>query len=118
MCNNTMNWGDVKDLSSAIKRLQVELRATQYDKIYDSKICFDVGIAEASKREAKELQVAINLCDLYLSNHITLDQFCDGMKNNNLLHYMWQLAEFMPESLLEKYGLLEEEIFYDYDDEE
>lgn len=108
---------EVVDLPSAIKRLQAELRTIQNDLLKNAHISFDTETEEYKKATAKRMERGVMLCDIYLTECISLEQFCEEMTDIDLTPYMFNVADFIPRPLVIKYGLTDENITL-YDDEQ
>lgn len=110
----------VEDIKTGVARLCYDLNNLSMDALhatnYDLSICFnDEEVSHYTNRSERYARGS-TICNQYCQGEITLEQFCERMMWNNLKYFLYGVAKYLPDHIIEKYQLQYDDGDEDLDD--
>lgn len=107
------HWPVAVDLKSSIQRVQSELTdlrfAADHDSVYDLSVVFDEEQTKSLKQLAETYEEAVEVCDLYLREEISLECLFYEFIKLDLKLFLLPVQKFLPEELKQQFYSEEEE---------
>lgn len=106
---SAQRWIRAEDINSAIGRLSCVLSDLSMDSLhatnYDLNFCFDVEQVERLRKDSESYSTGVKLCSKYSRGVLNLEQFCEQMVQKNLKRFLYDIDEYLPKKIIEKYRL-------------
>lgn len=105
MCYAAESWPNAIDLESAVRRVACKLSDFQHDAILQQNRGFHCWDEQYLRDEEELYRRGIIICDMYLSDKIGLELFCDLLLCIKLNSFLWDLKHFLPDDIIVKYQM-------------
>ena len=106
---SAQRWTRAEDINSAIERLSYKLSDLSMDSLrstnYDINVCFDAEQVKRLMEDSDRYNAGFNLCGKYSCGIFNLEQFCEQMVKIDLKHFLYDIEEYLPKNIIEKYHL-------------
>ena len=106
---SAQGWTRAEDINSAIERLSCKLSDLSMNSLhstnYDLNYCFDAEQVERLMEESDRYNAGVNLCGKYSCGILNLEQFCEQMVQIDLKRWLYDIDEYLPKDIIEKYHL-------------